>query len=250
MASATDSLNAEAYALLRSRRFGTLASASAKYDGWPFASVMPYGFLPDGAPVIYVATIAEHTRNLKADPRASLFVHPDPAGSEDIQTHARLALMIEAKKIDANEADDAWARYLCRLPDAKDYKKTHDFELWRLEPVRGRYIGGFGRIHWLEREAFIHDPTKDALRESADGIVSHMNEDHRDAMSLLCQVHFGETPSSVEMVGVDQFGFDVYADDQRRRFEFSEPATTDSIRPLMVALVHEARARQSATTPA
>ena len=246
MNSEIDLVNTEAQALLRAQRFGTLATASAKHDQWPFASVMPYGFMADGAPVIYIAGIAEHTRNLKANPRASLFVHPDIPANEDAQTHARLTLMVEAEHVSKDATDDAWARYVCRLPDAQGYTKAHDFELWRLKPVRARYIGGFGRIYWLEAAAFVLEPERDALVDAAAGIVEHMNDDHRDAMSLLCEVHFNETPSAVEMTGVDQYGFDVRTDRYRRRFEFSEPATPDSVRRLMVELVHQARAAQSA----
>ena len=237
-----DSVNQEALALLRRRRFGTLATASARHEQWPFASIMPYGFMADGSVIIYVANIAEHTANLKANPRASLFVHPDVPEGDDAQVHARLTLMVQAQPVDPEAAADAWARYVCRLPDARGYVKAHEFELWCLRPVRARYIGGFGRIYWLDKSAFTHDPAQDALRESAAGIVEHMNDDHRDAMALLCETHFKHAPETVEMVGVDQFGFDVLADQRRWRFEFSETATSDSVRRLMVEMVHAARA--------
>ncbi len=242
MTSEMDLVNAEAVALLRRQRFGTLSTASARHEQWPFASIMPYGFLPDGAPVIYVAGIAEHTANLKANPRASLFVHPDIPAGDDAQVHARLTLMVEARPIAKDDADDAWARYVCRLPEAQGYVKAHDFELWRLAPIRARYIGGFGRIYWLERTAFVVNPAHDALAPEAAGIIEHMNDDHRDAMALLCEVHFKDTPERVEMVGVDQFGFDVVTERHRRRFEFSVPAEPASVRQLMVELVHAARA--------
>ena len=243
MASLNDSAHAEAIALLRARRYGTLATASAKHDQWPFASVMPYGLSAQGSPVIYIAGIAEHTRNLKANSKASLFVHPDVPAGIDAQTLGRLTLMVEASPVPANEKEDVWARYVCRLPSAQDYTTAHDFELWKLTPVHARYIGGFGRIFWLDASKFAVDPAQDPLASSAIGIIDHMNEDHRDAMALLCSTHFAETPSQVEMVGVDQYGFDVQADARRRRFEFSAPATPDSVRVLMVELVKEARAR-------
>ncbi|MEL7368124.1 MAG: pyridoxamine 5'-phosphate oxidase family protein [Myxococcota bacterium] len=250
MAHETDPIHEEAKALLRTRRYGTLATASAKHDQWPFASIMPYGLMANGSPIIYVAGIAEHTKNLKANPRASLFVHPEAKADEDIQTHARLTLMVEAKPVDRDQSADAWARYLCRLPDAQGYTRAHDFELWQLEPVRARYIGGFGRIYWLERDAVTWNPTQDGLQSSAQGIIDHMNDDHEDAMQLLWKVHFGDQPGSVKMVAVDQFGFDVKNDKTQRRFEFKEPATGENIRALMVDLVKDARSRTPATAEA
>lgn len=43
-------------------------------QGYPFGSVAPYGLLDDGTPGLCISTLAEHTRNLGADGRASLFV--------------------------------------------------------------------------------------------------------------------------------------------------------------------------------
>ena len=38
--------------------------------------------------------------------------------------------------------------------DSRDYHRTHDFAYYRLEPARARWIGGFGRIAWIEASEF------------------------------------------------------------------------------------------------
>ena len=59
-------------------RIGSLSTVSGKQPGFPFGSVMPYGLDERGRPIFLVSTMAMHTQNLKADPRASLLVtQPD-----------------------------------------------------------------------------------------------------------------------------------------------------------------------------
>src|SRR5258705_8107039 len=59
-------------------RIGSLSTQSRKQPGFPFGSVMPYGLDDHGRPIFLVSTMAMHTQNLQADPRASLLVtHED-----------------------------------------------------------------------------------------------------------------------------------------------------------------------------
>src|SRR5579859_5361095 len=62
-------------------RVGSLSTMSRKQPGFPFGSVMPYGLDDLGHPVFLISTMAMHTQNLQANPRASLLVtHPDTSG--------------------------------------------------------------------------------------------------------------------------------------------------------------------------
>ena len=60
--------------LLRLGLHGALGTHSASIAGYPFTSSLPYAL--DGAcrPLFLISGLAEHTRNLLADPRASLLV--------------------------------------------------------------------------------------------------------------------------------------------------------------------------------
>ena len=55
-------------------RLGSLSTLSRKQPGFPFGSVMPYGLDDHGRPILLISTMAMHTQNLQADPRASLLV--------------------------------------------------------------------------------------------------------------------------------------------------------------------------------
>ena len=67
-------------------RVGSLSTLSLKQEGYPFGSVMPYGLDDRGRPIFLISTMAMHTQNLQAEPRASLLITQpestgDPLGS-------------------------------------------------------------------------------------------------------------------------------------------------------------------------
>ncbi len=233
----------EALAMYRERPHAVLSTLSARYEGWPFASVVPYAKDREGRALIYVASIAQHTKNMIADPRVSLFVNPEVDEGEDAQNYGRLTLMARATPVPAGEKADAFARYLAALPVADKYKRTHDFGLWRLDLMQARWIGGFGKIFWMGPELFAEDPKQDPLRASAEGIISHMNADHAEALATYCEAFYGVKPQAARMVGIDRFGFDVEAEARRFRFDFPVPIGPDEARGAIVALLKTARAK-------
>jgi putative heme iron utilization protein len=137
-------------------------------------------------------------------------------------------------------ARDIWRA--CRRPRAIRAPTT--FTSTASSSSTSRYIGGFGRIFWLEPQELRLDPESDPLAAGARGIIDHMNEDHADALKLYCSAFKSVRPARAVMVGVDQWGFDVEctSPDVRLRFDFDAPATMESIRPIVVDLVKRARA--------
>src|SRR5262249_21058253 len=81
--------------LMARGRTGTLCTVSRRLPGHPFGSLMPYALDQSGQPIFLISTLAMHTRNLEADPRASLFVTESTA-SEDPLAAGRLTVMGEA----------------------------------------------------------------------------------------------------------------------------------------------------------
>jgi putative heme iron utilization protein len=132
--------------LLAAERHGMLATLSARRAGWPFASAVPYGVDASGEPVLVLSELAEHTRNLRADPRASLLVQ-DSAAAEDPQAGARVTLL---GTLSVTGDADARQRYVERHPQADEYLAMGDFHVWRLNVTEARYVGGFGDMGWLE----------------------------------------------------------------------------------------------------
>jgi heme oxygenase (biliverdin-IX-beta and delta-forming) len=131
-------------ALLNSQRHGVLATLSARRDGWPFASVTPYALSEQGEPILLLSALAEHTRNLKADPRASLFVQ---AQGDDPQAAARVTLL---GRVESADEPTLRERYLARHPQAESYLAMADFKLYVLKPRSARFVGGFGDMGWVD----------------------------------------------------------------------------------------------------
>src|SRR5471032_1810122 len=157
---------------------GALSTLSKAMPGFPFGSVVPYCLDEQGRPLILISRIAQHTHNLQLDPKCSLLVGERDA--EDVQATGRVTLMAEATKlVDPVAIEAAAQRYYRYFPESESYHSAHNFDFWVLAPVRYRFIGGFGAIHWLDDVA-LANPFAGASETS---MVEHMNEDHTKAIA-------------------------------------------------------------------
>ena len=206
----------EARQMLRAHRYGALCTLSKKFDGHPFGSIAPYLVDHDGSLLILISTLAEHTKNIQHDPRVSLITHNQ--NDSHIQTQGRITVMGTAEIIE--NKDSAGSRYLRYFPETEGYFAMHDFSFYRITPLTLRYIGGFGKIHWIAADNYLLPPYPLIEQESA--VIAHMNADHADTMRRYCQ-HFHRVDAlDVAMAGIDYDGFDVLADEKLLRFDFPE----------------------------
>ncbi len=229
--------------LLRAEREAVLSTLSLRRHGWPFASLAPYALSRRGEPILLLSTLAQHTKNLRADARACLFVQdrsaPEPPDG------ARIALLGRVAPVPAADVPEARARYLARHPRAESYFAAHDFGLYRLAVEEVRYIGGFGVIGWIPGSDLALDPARDPLAAHAAEACRHMNEDHPEALAAMCRAR-GVEGDSARMVGIDAFGLDVEswrgARVERLRLEFDAPVDgPDAARRAIVEMVRRAR---------
>ena len=213
----------EARALLLAASQGVLSTHSRDMPGYPFGSVAPYCLNGAGEPVFLISELAQHTRNLRADARCSFIVI---AGGEDIQAGARLTLVGECAPVPEAEIDAVAKRYYRFFPESTDFHRIHDFVFFVLRPQRCRFIGGFGRIHWLDGTGLLR-PNPFAGGHEAE-IVSHMNEDHADALVHYCQQAGLALPNDVApvMAGIDAEGIHLRLGSRILRIPFSLPVRT------------------------
>jgi putative heme iron utilization protein len=146
--SASDSSTAEARALIRAADRAVLATSQ---NGWPYASLVLVAVDDDGAPLLLLSDLAEHAKNLKAEPRCSL-LFDGTAGLKDPLTGLRVTVLGEVRPI---EDPGGLASYLARQPSAELYAGFSDFRLYRMTVARAHVVAGFGRIHWIEAEALL-----------------------------------------------------------------------------------------------
>lgn len=235
------SLSQEARQFLRSTRSGILSTHSAKFEGYPFGSVAPFVLDHDCMPVILISNIAEHTKNIIANPKVSLLVF---AGMEDLQANARLTLLGEAVKIDKEDAD-LRARYLRYIPQAAGYFDMHDFSFYRIGITQARYIAGFGKMSWMAGVDMV--PPANQLAAVETSIIEHMNTDHADSLTAYCRHFHGFDAQDAEMLGIDCDGFDVKAENNAKnsqtfRFQFDAPISdAATARTALVAMSKQAR---------
>ena len=230
---------AEARALLSAAYQGVLSTHSQDMPGFPFGSVAPYCLDADGCPLLLISDIAQHTKNLRADARSSFIVMQ---GGEDIQAGARLTLVGDCRPLPPENVEAAAARYYRYFPEARDFHRTHDFHFFRLVPARCRYIGGFGRIHWLAADAVLRANPFTAEREA--GIVGHMNDDHADALRHYCQQAGIALPAEVApvMTGIDAEGLHLRLGARIVRIPFDAPVDTPlAAREALVAMARAGR---------
>jgi putative heme iron utilization protein len=144
--------------LLRGQRVAVLATLSVRHGGGHHvASLAPFALDARGEPVVLLSALAQHTRNLQADPRASLFVHDPAAAAADPRTAPRLTLVGRMRPATQGEEPDAKARYLARHPEARGLFAL-DFAPWVLEVEEGQLVGGFGAAGWIPGDALRETP--------------------------------------------------------------------------------------------
>jgi putative heme iron utilization protein len=226
---------------------GALSTIALDPPGTPFGSVVTFGLDDQGRPSFFVSTMAEHTRNLDADPRASLLVVEDTPTGADPLASGRVTLLGRVEQIvDPDALASARAGYLAANP-AAFYVDYGDFRCLRLDVTDIRYVGGFGRMSWVDATSYAA-AQPDPLWSHAGGIVSHMNTDHADSLVTLSH-HFAGRPDVVaaSMTAVDRYGFEVIGElggDRREALRIgfrTQQITPDGVRRELVGMLHEAR---------
>ncbi len=249
-------LAAEAKQFLRSTRSGVLSSFSAKFAGYPFGSVMPFMLDHNCQPIVLISSIAEHTKNIIANPKVSLMVFNanNIKNAEDLHANGRLTLIGEATQINKNDADLV-ARYCRYMPESVGYLAMHDFNFYRINIHQARYIAGFGKMGWLAGKELACEEIIDlknaekslTIAQLETSMIEHMNADHADSLLAYCHHFYNMQPQIASLIGVDCDGFDVEAivDDNisMLRFTFETPIfDANSARMAFVELSKAARA--------
>lgn len=86
----------------------------------------------------------------------------------------------------------------------------------------------------------------DELSKVEAGIVSHMNDDHAEAVGLYATVLAKAGPGNWRIVSIDPRGLDLAAGQRLIRLNFAKPlASAAEIRPVLVEMAKEARAMQA-----
>ena len=229
---------------------GTLCTFTGGDDRYPYGSFCTYA-MSDGSPVFLISELAEHTQNLRRDTHSSLMVVAPGAG--DPLARARATFVGRCELVAApGEAREA---FLETHPGAAYYADFKDFHFWRLNVESVRYIGGYGRMSWVAQGEW-NSASPDPTAALAEGVLRHMNEDHGDAMVLMCRaLSRASDTTSATMTSLDRYGFEMSATTAAgpRPIRLAFPKTVETskeIRTAMVNLTKEARLSTGSTSSA
>ncbi|HKP57498.1 MAG TPA: DUF2470 domain-containing protein [Polyangiales bacterium] len=237
--------------LIAGQSTGSLATIALEPAGFPYASFVTFA-LAAGEPVFLISRLAEHTRNLLGDGRASLLAHE--SGNADPLANGRVTLIGRCRKLERSESAQERAAYLAVHPGAAYYVDFDDFAFWRMSVEAVRYIGGYGRMSWVSAND-LRAATADPLAPSAERILSHMNEDHADALRKYARAFTrGHDAERATMTAIDRHGFEMTVTTPGgigpARIAFESPLTSaEDARAKLVALVRAAEAKLGALTP-
>jgi heme iron utilization protein len=206
--------------LIRSAERGVLSTRLAEGDGWPYGSLVLVTIDHDLSPILLLSDLAEHTKNIAVDPRASLLID-GTAGHEDPLSAPRVALMGRVARIDDRPAA---ARYIAHHPSAALYAGFADFHFFRLTIERAHLIAGFGRIRWLD-EREIRPPLPAELIRDERKLVDALNQDTALVRRLAARAG-AESDTGWKIAGLDGDGLDLRHQGRLLRIRFDRPAAT------------------------
>jgi putative heme iron utilization protein len=226
------------------RRCARVSLGTLERDGGgPYVSLAMVALDQDATPLLQLSDLADHTKNLKGDPRVSLLF--DGTGGNAVPLAGERATV--QGRIEPVDDQRLLARYVARHPDAAAYACFGDFRLYRVLVERAHLVAGFGRIHWVPAAAFLLESAKAApLLTQERGIVEHMNEDHAAAIRLYARNLLKREGEGWTMTGVDPEGCDLRRGGEVARLWF-DALVRDAAgaRDELVRLVERARGETS-----
>jgi len=157
--------------------FQSVQLATIGDGGEAEASYAPAVADEKGRILIFVSELASHTDNLMRHPAASALIIEDESTCQSIFARKRLTLRCQVEEVPRHSHD--WDSGIAALEQKHGkmmrYLKTlEDFHLFRLRPLAGRLVLGFGQAYDLSGADL--SEVRQATSASGSG---HRKESHR-----------------------------------------------------------------------
>ena len=210
-------------------------------DNSPYGSLIMTACDHSAQPILLISDLAEHTKNLNKDNRASL-LFDGTVGLHNPLTGARVTVM---GTLSRTEEPAVLARYTSRHPESEMFAGFGDFNFYQMNVERAHLVAGFGMIHWIDAEKIMFDVSghEDLAKAEAD-VVSHMNDDHADTVQLYAGKLLGLPGDDWIMTGLDPEGCDLRLGGETTRLDFESPAKNAELaRAALVKMAKAARAQ-------
>jgi putative heme iron utilization protein len=140
----------EIVSMIESRK--SLMLSSLTEEGLPYASYAPFA-IGDNCLYVLISEIAVHGKNLQLNPDASVLIIEDEDSAEELFARLRVVLKVNAQVMAVDS--DGWNIGLNALTERhgdriSSLSQMGDFKLFKLNPMGGRYVKGFGRAYQIE----------------------------------------------------------------------------------------------------
>jgi putative heme iron utilization protein len=203
----------EVRTLMRGRSTATLATQLAG-SGWPYASLVLVATAMDGAPLLLLSRLAEHTKNIAGDQRVSLLFDGTETSPSRLAGSRATVLGRAMRTPDAAEL----RRFLAHHPEAEAYAGFADFSLFRVHVERAHLVAGFGRIHWVdEREILLPTGATAPFAAAEAKLLGELGGDDVTKAALAQKLG----PGAWIVTGIDPEGVDVRGGAATARLTFA-----------------------------
>lgn len=143
--------NQDYHTLIASQQ--TLQLATSASDGSPHISYAPYVRDNEGRFYIFVSQLAAHTKHIQESGKAAvMFIRPEQE-SENLHARVRATFQCSVEAIDRE--DPLFAEQMTAMTEQfgdiiKLLYSLPDFHLFRLTPISGQFIAGFGQAFEID----------------------------------------------------------------------------------------------------
>ncbi|OAY41935.1 uncharacterized protein LOC110622297 isoform X1 [Manihot esculenta] len=227
---------------------GMLSTFSQKLEGYPSGSVVDFACDVNGTPILAVSSLANHTKDLLANPKCSLLV------ARDLEDRTDLVITLHGDAVSVSEKDKSAIRtaYLAKHPNAF-WVDFGDFQFIRIEPKVVRYVSGVatallgsGEFSKEEYQAAKIDP----IAQFSKPVASHMNRDHAEDTRLIVQYSTSIPVDSAYILDIDSLGFNVKAVYQGNTYKLRIPfprraEERKDVKTLIVEMLEAAKSQLS-----
>jgi putative heme iron utilization protein len=138
-------------------RSQSLVLATVNADGSPLASTVPFIVDEQRRFTIFTSRLADHTANLQRSGQASVMLLADEADTSQVFARRRVTFRCRVELVPRDNAEGTklLAEYEARFGKMVGLLKSlPDFQLFRLRPLAGSLVTGFGQAFTLSGDRF------------------------------------------------------------------------------------------------
>ena len=174
----------------------------------------------DGAPLMLLSRLSDHSRNIDADNQISLLVD-GTEGFINPQAGPRVTLL---GRVETCSDERVRRRFLTHHPAANLYAGFADFACRRVRLERAHWVGGFGRAQWISDGLLVPPPVADAFIAAEASALARLNEGHGHVAIILAHRLLKRRGQGWRIVGLDPDGCDLARSQTVLRLSFDAPA--------------------------